>query len=304
MSFITIDIEISDLDENKFISFFVDKLDSSIDDFWPGFEVLFRMIRRLSRFPFQPNDVEDRVDFEGFTRALSLLMERMEHSLSAAADYGTFGLYEGFVTTVRSREPTDFRRMIFRSLAQVERKGLSVAQTNTRSCTYQEIPVISFQCFLPRYSNRAEDDWNERAKYLSRWEDERSIDALDVMSIVHGAVPGTLTSKKPYRSFYEQGLCHLTLYHHYLHELAIPYDDLVNLAKAARALCGFATRFDNEEDEDENEAIERFTKYMTNLQKVSSVVDWATFDDMFSECEVSIPLNAGTNLTLFRLTYF
>jgi hypothetical protein len=269
----------------------VEKLDHSNGDLWSGFEVLFRMIRRLSRFPFQPDDVEDHVDFEGFMRALSLLLERLDCSLPGAATFDSFGTYQGYLLRIRPRLSTDFHRMIFRSLAQVYiTKTTQTTAKHPKVETCRKVPVISFQTNMLILLNREEEDWYERVHYFSRWEDERSIDALDVLSLVHASAPGFSTSTKPHRSLYEHGLHKLPVYKYYLDELTIPYDDLINLASIARALKGYATHFDDEEDEEEDQDIDVLFRGLSDLRNESKLIDWVSFDNLFAECDVSLLL--------------
>jgi hypothetical protein len=192
-----------------------------------GLKVLYRMVQHVAVFPFQPVSTE-KVDQKGFIRSLFIFSKRI-HLAHGQKSRGELGRYYGKYVS-RERSTFDTRRMLFRALAV---PGSSNHDTSNRM-----IPVTNFQYDTGAGMFVIQHHVPLRALpyvYINRNEDERFVDARDVLGLhclaYQKGIPRGFMDLRPTRSNYDEALQSLPVYEHYLDELIVPWRDLLELTQ-------------------------------------------------------------------------
>ncbi|KAK4113815.1 hypothetical protein N656DRAFT_707096 [Canariomyces notabilis] len=205
-----------------------------------GLSAMFDILTWHAAFPFAPT--RNSMDENGFLRAICLLTwnppphyaptfsSRPVHGLYT----GNWGPHSGWLVATRGKGPQDFRRRLFRSLAEpgAERHGQEPAGTvSTAPIT---IPVPRFVRYQPRELDSGETDENDLLEVaVVAHEDERSVDLLDVLS--ENPAEDIPMTCNPLRECYEPVLATLPRQPHQLTELRIPTAKLVSFLRLLHA---------------------------------------------------------------------
>ena len=191
----------------------------------PGYCVsaLFRVTRAHAAFPFSASDLGLTISFDDFARSVQILCdpEHLDCSIERGAMWGP---HDGNVHVGRKRTAQDARRLLFRSLSSPLD---SLGESSMYDSKDSKIKVAAFSYFLE--DPRHDDSTALQEVRVFQDEDERQIDALDVLSNFMG--PPRWLSAPPSRRVYVDVLPSLPLPELALHLLQVARTDLRELLR-------------------------------------------------------------------------
>ncbi|KAI1261157.1 hypothetical protein F5Y18DRAFT_402776 [Xylariaceae sp. FL1019] len=230
-------------------------------------ETLWDIFVSHAFFPFPPaydSSVLAEIDESSFLRALSLLIVPDNRGIGPKFRRASHGWVSGVWCShrgnhhcFRGRGAIDYRRVLFRSLATVDR---TKSQGNTTT-----IPVPRFMWLEP-YSGGSEEDYEQQQFVVFEDEPEASVDTLDVLSTCTREQYRMMPS--PLRDSYYLVLPSLPKHQEDISSLGLSKNKLVALIK----LCGEVRNIDS-------------AMLIASVQDATSDahVDWAGFEKVMSE---------------------
>ena len=229
--------------------------------------ILFHIIRAYAAFPFPASELGLTMNFDDFARSIRVLCDP-EHLDCSTQLSGAWGPHSGMTHIGRTRTAHDARRLLFRSLSSpLDLLGESFEYDSKDS----SMKVTAFSYFL---ENSCSDDNTalQEVKVLQK-EDERQVDALDVLSRFLG--PPRWISAPPSRRVYVDVLPLLPLPKIPLHELQVARTDLKELLRLSAWKVTSKWSLDTSILDDLSEIL--VTAFGDKPQ-----VTWGTFDTVFA----------------------
>ncbi|KXX77834.1 hypothetical protein MMYC01_206977 [Madurella mycetomatis] len=222
-------LQIPAISKERFESAIREKFPGQVSTDTTGLAALIDILIWHAAFPFPLTCTVSGTPFmdeDAFFRAICLLTRdptpRYGPSFSSAAHRlhtGTWGSHDGWLVGARGKDGQDFRRYLFRSLAE-PMGSQAVADTPTK------IPVPRFIMYQYR---EPDDDEPCQIITVKVDEEERSVDLQDILSEYPPEVD-PLTAN-PLREAYWVALDSLPRQPHDLAELSVPTAKLISLLK-------------------------------------------------------------------------
>jgi hypothetical protein len=248
----------------KFVDYFKGILNYPDISLQPELELFFQIIRHLAAFPFEP-DITAPITATGFLRAM--LLTYRESDSAVENDSGDIGKFLRCFSG-RARTPTDKRRAFFRAIA---RPKPAIHKSTPTDQSFRQVSVSYYRYYIAvEGAALFTEEFNATCRdvKIKRMEDERKVDALDVVAC----------------RTYHRRVCHspvlhlqpsLPLYKLYLDELMITRTDLVNFIRLI--LVVKAKLHDNPISW--SHEITSDTEVIVSKFGVEEWISWETFDE-------------------------
>jgi hypothetical protein len=230
------------------------KLNPSCPNVESGVRILLQVLKHVAAFPLETNHIASPLTADDCFRALGILAGCFKNS--TIDEPGRLGRYDGLWVS-RERSEPDLNRMLFRALAQpkkvasnndfytsrVDKSNIGISDSSNCS-RYRRLPVLYFEYEVLNDRILSSDDDSWKAIHILQREDERTVDVSDCLTditsekYVKYTIENKLDNKLAdapafWRLAYLQLLPGLGLktYTHFLDELILTYEDLLEFVK-------------------------------------------------------------------------
>ena len=272
---------LADLSEHLLKQWIIKRVsESNVNVSQPLSTVLFNILAFHAFYPFpltHEPEQQVQIDQDGFVRAICLLV------LSPAPRYGpngsfsearhgrysgTWGPHRGWYIALRGRDAGDFRRRMFRCLANPLLTPVESRPVDGARCTMIELPRFAYYKSVQR--DEGEEEEGPEIIVVEE-EQETEVDIVDVLSECPPEMD-TLTAN-PFRESYRLVLPNLPRHSNDLMELCVKTESLVKLMQ----ICG----------EVQKEGRESLVYEMESMGK-DGVIGWPDFEYLLAKDSVSV----------------
>lgn len=272
---------LEDLSEHLLKQWIIQRLPkSNVDVSQPLSTVLFNILAFHAFYPFpltHEPEQKAQIDQDGFVRAICLLV------LSPAPRYGPngsfsearhgrysgiWGPHRGWYIALRGRGAGDFRRRMFRCLANPPLIPAKSRSVDGATCTTVEVPRFAYNESLQRDENEEEEG---PEIVVVEDEQETEVDVVDVLSECPPEVD-TLTAN-PFRESYRLVLPNLPRHNGDLMELCVKTESLIKLVQ----ICGGAQKEGR-----------KSLAYEVESMGKDGVIEWPDFEHLLAKYSVSV----------------
>lgn len=236
-----------------------------------GLSALFDILAWHAAFPFPPTYTASwpLIDEDAFFRAICLLTRdpprRYAPTFSTPVHglySGSWGPHRGWLVAARGKDAQDWRRRLFRSVAEPAESEGAAGKPTTVSA-----PRFVMYQRRERDARESDDDEPDQQVVVMVDEDERSIDLQDVLS-EYPPESDPLTAN-PLRESYKLALDALPCQPHDLAELSVPITKLASLLGLLQSL-------------DEEDSGPDLMALANGLGSEPSRIGWQRFDAVLS----------------------